>query len=248
LLCSAGREERPGLYGRLYAELFRKVPDHPSLKVDTALAINSLRGQMLFLRRFLNSDATLMEIGSGTCMLSLEAAKHVKKVYAIDVEDQTSKSARKPDNFQLIIYEGIDIPLPEGSVNIAYSNQMIEHLHPDDALALTQDIYRVLASGRHLCLLITKQAVGPLGRFQELRQRGYMLSFERIHAHGAEQSLARSRIRESLGVPGPPVSLHEVSVVCCVRVRSGSSFAAAPPQETTGGRIAVSCPFGCEVG
>ena len=147
LLRSAGREERPGLYGRLYAELFRRVPDHPSLKVDTAPAINSLRGQMLFLRRFLNSDATLMEIGSGTCMLSLEAAKHVKKVYAIDVEDQTSKSARKPDNFQLIIYEGIDIPLPEGSVNIAYSNQMIEHLHPDDALALTQDIYRVLAPG-----------------------------------------------------------------------------------------------------
>ena len=161
VLRNASREERPGLYCQVYAELFRKVPDHPSLREDTEQAARSLRTQMGFLRRFLNTDAVLMEIGSGICMLALEAAKYVGKVYALDVEDQTATTTKRPDNFELIIYDGIDIPLPEGSVDIAYSNQVIEHLHPDDASRHARDILKVLAPGGIYICATPHRFAGP---------------------------------------------------------------------------------------
>lgn len=161
VLRNASREERPGLYCQVYAELFRKVPDHPSLRENTEQAVSSLRTQMAFLRRFLTGNAVLMEIGSGICMLSLEAAKYVKKVYALDVEDQTAATTEKPDNFELIIYDGTDIPLPEGSVDIAYSNQVMEHLHPDDAARHIKEVFRALAPGGMYICTTPHRFAGP---------------------------------------------------------------------------------------
>ena len=39
------------------------------------------------------------------------------------------------------------IPVPDGSVDVAYSNQLMEHLHPDDAQAQLADIHRALGPG-----------------------------------------------------------------------------------------------------
>jgi SAM-dependent methyltransferase len=160
-LRNASREERRGLYCQVYAELFRKVPEHPSLREDTQQATSSLRTQMEFLGRFLTEDAVLMEIGSGICMLSLEAAKYVKKVYALDVEDQIAATTEKPDNFELVVYDGTAIPLPEGSIDIAYSNQVIEHLHPDDAARHARDILKVLAPGGMYICTTPHRFAGP---------------------------------------------------------------------------------------
>lgn len=36
-------------------------------------------------------------------------------------------------NFVLILSDGSNVAVPPSTVHVAYSNQLIEHLHPDDA-------------------------------------------------------------------------------------------------------------------
>jgi len=43
--------------------------------------------------------------------------------------------------------------VPPGSVTVAYSNQLMEHLHPDDAREQLRNIFEALApGGRYVCL------------------------------------------------------------------------------------------------
>jgi len=37
-----------------------------------------------------------------------------------------------PDNFDLIIYDGYNLPVEENSTDVVFSDQLIEHLHPED--------------------------------------------------------------------------------------------------------------------
>ncbi len=154
-LRESSREERSGLYASLYNELFRRVPHHSQLtqKSSPQEMSKMVSHQLQFLRRFLDKDSVFLEIGAGDCALSLAVARFVKKVFAAEVSEEISKSLTCPQNFELILIDGCNIPLPANSVNVAYSNQLMEHLHPDDALEQLENIYRILTSrGIYICI------------------------------------------------------------------------------------------------
>jgi len=146
-LRNAGREERRKLYSEVYADAFRLMPDHPVLGQSTEDLTRRALRQIAFLKRFLNKDVVMLEIGAGRCELAFEAAKYAKKVYGLDVDEKVTEALPRPGNFEFILCDGLSIPLPEASVDVAYSNQMIEHLHPDDAFDQLKSIYRILAPG-----------------------------------------------------------------------------------------------------
>jgi len=153
-LKSASKEERKKLYSECYNELFRRVPDHIQLvkKADKDLRLKEVEKKKRFLLKFLAHDSTFLEIGSGDCELSVEIAGFVKKVYAIDVSDEISKDVEKPANFELIISDGSSVDVPHESIDIAYSHQLIEHLHPEDAVDQLKGIYEALVpGGRYIC-------------------------------------------------------------------------------------------------
>jgi SAM-dependent methyltransferase len=125
---------------------------------DSARAV---RQQMFFLRRFLHRGATFLEIGPGDCSLSLEVAKFVERVYAVDVSAVATKNPVCPDNLAIIIYDGINIPIEHNTVNISYSNSVMEHLHPDDALAQLHSVYNALAPGGLYICTTPNRLYGP---------------------------------------------------------------------------------------
>jgi SAM-dependent methyltransferase len=154
-LRNAPQEERRYLYTALYDELFRRVPLHPQLmqKLSAESSNARITSQMPFVRRFIKPATTFLEIGAGDCALSLEIAKTAKKVYAVDVSEVITKDMAYPDNFQLIISDGSSVPVPANSVNVAYSNQLMEHLHPDDASLQLNNIYKALTpDGVYICI------------------------------------------------------------------------------------------------
>lgn len=153
-LRNSSRQERVHLYSDLYDELFRRVPDHPQLtiKADSTKNEKILPGLSL-LGTFLNSESTYLEIGPGDCALAFEVAKMVKKVYAVDVSSEITKDISCPDNFELILSDGCSIAVPPGSVDLAYSDQLMEHLHPEDAMEQLGNIYTALRpGGRYICV------------------------------------------------------------------------------------------------
>ena len=91
-----------------------------------------VKREIRYLQPFLRKDATFLEIGPGDCSLSFEVTKSVKKVYAVDVSDViTSNLEKTPQNFQLILSDGCSVPVGANSIDLVYSNQLMEHLHPE---------------------------------------------------------------------------------------------------------------------
>lgn len=162
-LLNSTKQERQYLYTSLYDELFTKITFHPqlSVKADPTAAAWIVAQRMQLIENFLNSELIFLEIGPGDCTLSLEIAKHVKKVYALDVSNEITKNLSLPDNFELIISDGCSVPLPENSVNVAYSHQLMEHLHPDDAVEQLQAVCRALVPGGSYICITPNKLSGP---------------------------------------------------------------------------------------
>lgn len=149
-LRTAPPETRGKVYSIVYAELFNTLPDHPqnSAPAHTGRA----EREASLLRGFLTKGATYLELGCGDALVTFEIAGQVATAYGLDVTDALIRRDEAPPNFQYLQTNGIDIPLPAASVDFVYSNQLMEHLHPDDAQAQLREVCRVLKpNGKYLC-------------------------------------------------------------------------------------------------
>ena len=152
-LRSASKIERTRLYSALYNELFQRVPNHPQLTVSPAESQQLVKMQLRLLSRFLTPESRFLEVGPGDCALSLAVAMLAKQVYAVDVSDEITQQKQTPENLQLIISDGCSIPVAPASIDLAYSHQLMEHLHPDDALEQLRNIYNALRDeGIYICI------------------------------------------------------------------------------------------------
>ena len=156
-------DERKQLYGKLYDEMYRRVPHHPQLtrKVSPAETQHFVSVQLNFLARFIDRDTTYLEVGPGDCALTFEVAKRVRKSIGIDVSAEVTSSDRRRGNLELILSDGTSIPVAAGSIDVAYSNQLMEHLHPDDARAQLVNLHRVLRPGGVYVCVTPNRLTGP---------------------------------------------------------------------------------------
>ena len=154
-LKSATKEARRTLYKEVYDELFRQVPHHPQLTARESRQRRVARSvrQVRFLRSLASGRPVFLEVGPGDCLTSLEMAKHAEAVYAVDVSREITSEIDPPKNFHLLLSDGCSIEVAAESVDLAFSNQLMEHLHPEDAVAQLRNIHRALKpSGRYLCI------------------------------------------------------------------------------------------------
>lgn len=154
-LLNSTHQERQTLYTTVYEELFKSVPDHPQLTIKSSPEESNRRitKALRHIKPFLKKETTFLEIGAGDCALSYEIAKVVKRVFAIDVSELITRSFKQPSNFKLILSDGTSIPVPENSIDVAYSNQLMEHLHPEDALEQLKNIYdAIVPGGVYICI------------------------------------------------------------------------------------------------
>ena len=165
-LRSTPRAERPAAYAAVYDELFRSIPHHPQILARAsgdfaAQRRRSVEYQWSFLKRFVGAADVFMEVGAGDCALSTRAAATARHVYAVDVSDEITRGAGRPANLEVRLTAGAAIPLPNGAVQVAFSNQLMEHLHPDDALDQLCEIWRSLSSGGVYVCITPNRLSGP---------------------------------------------------------------------------------------
>ena len=163
-LRSASKEERrAGLYAAIYQERIERIPMHPLLvrSKDEESRRRATALQLRLLTPWLTQDTVFAEIGPGDCALALAVATRVKTVYAVDVTDVLVTSLPRVDNFHLLQSDGVDVPIPPGTADLIYSNQVLEHLHPEDAGDHLQAVYAALASGGRLVCVTPNRLSGP---------------------------------------------------------------------------------------
>ncbi|MGE5095832.1 MAG: class I SAM-dependent methyltransferase [Betaproteobacteria bacterium] len=159
---ASGPEERREIFATMYDELFRLVPDHPRLLArknaqdERDLGIEWDMGQ---LNRFLSPDCVFLEIGAGDCALARRVAQRAGFVHAVDIADQTRGPL--PENVSLGLSDGRDVPVPPESVDVAFSDQLMEHLHPDDAMEQLRNIHRALRPGGVYVCITPNRLYGP---------------------------------------------------------------------------------------
>ena len=147
-------EERRHLYNLLYDELYQRLPDHPrwTVKRDPEARKRAVQEELGVLKRFLTPEMVFLEIGPGDCQLSLEVARCTRHVYAVDVSSEALSLADRLGNLETVLTDGISIPVPSSSIDLAYSNQLIEHLHPDDTRNQMASVLSVLKpGGMYIC-------------------------------------------------------------------------------------------------
>jgi len=110
-----------------------------------------------------------MEIASGDATLAVRAASYVERVYSIQV-GQSHQGVRAPCNLRPVLCDGIRIPVPEATIDIAWSGDFVDRLHADDAPIHMESVYRGLVAGGEY-LLTTQQPVA------EVRKRLFAAGF-----------------------------------------------------------------------
>lgn len=155
----AARSERPRLYGQVYDEYAEQFPE--SLPVDSVDAERIARYETAFLRRFLTPSTVMIEVGPGRCHLAFALAPLVGKIYGVDVAPVGAGTPNDPPNFALRPTDGVHMPFGDASVDLVISNQLMEHLHPDDAIAQLREIHRVLRKGGSYICVTPSRVNGP---------------------------------------------------------------------------------------
>lgn len=215
-LRSSMPEERGALYLTVYEELFRRVPSHPILfrTVKPAQRDKVIRWQLQFLKRFLKPSHSFLEIGAGDCALAMAVAKMVAKVYAVDVSAKLTDSIAPPENFELRVSDGCSVDVSDNSVDVAYSNQLMEHLHPDDALRQVHEVYRVLKPGGVYVCVTPNRLGGPYDisrHFDTVATGLHLKEYTVTDSSDLFRRVGFGRIRDYVGARGlyvrPPLTV-----------------------------------------
>ena len=246
-LREASAEERGALYGEVYDELFRRVPDHPQLarKGDPAVRAAEVARQLRVLRPFLRPNTTFIELGAGDCSLAFAVAPHVRRVVALDVSAAIVSGAEPPPNAEIVLSDGTSIPVAPRSIDVAYSHQLMEHLHPDDAAEQARNVRGSLSpSGVYVCLTPNRLS-GPhdvsagfddVATGFHLREytTGELASLLRAAGFTRVNALLRARRLVSDSVPGAAVGAVERALERLPRKHARSLAAAFPLRHVLG--------------
>lgn len=171
-------EKRREVFATMYDELFTRVPDHPRIaqkRAETAGREDRLRWNLAQLKPYLREGLTFLEVGAGDCALSARIAAQARHVYAVDISDQHQGTL--PANVQVVITDGRRIDAPSQSVDLAFSDQLMEHLHPEDAVEQLREIHRVLKPGGVYLCVTPNRVYGPsdISAFFDDEPRGFHL-------------------------------------------------------------------------
>jgi SAM-dependent methyltransferase len=162
----------------MYDELFERVPDHPrraAKRADSSAREQHIAWNLAQLAPYLAPGMTFLEVGAGDCALAARVARDAACVYAVDISDQ--RQGELPENVRVVLTDGRSIDVPAGSVDLAFSDQVMEHLHPDDAVEQLRNIHRALKPGGVYLCVTPNRVYGPsdVSAFFEDEPRGFHL-------------------------------------------------------------------------
>ena len=105
-------------------------------------------------KAYLRTEMTVADVGSGTGFIAAGLAPLVSRVHVLDGSPAMIEVARNNlssfSNIEYHIADGQSLPLPEGSVDVAFANMYLHHC-PDPQSAL-REMVRILKPGGRLVI------------------------------------------------------------------------------------------------
>jgi SAM-dependent methyltransferase len=235
-LRGASKEQRRALYSEVYREFYDRV----DLPGDAEAQRQQVPLLIQLLEPFLGGVGSFLEIGAGRCDLSREIATRVGRVWAVDAVEPEGRAEEPPVSFEFVHADRLSEVIPHGSVDLALSCHLVEHLHPEDLADHLAEVLRLLAPGGAYVVVTPSRLYGPhdvSGVFGDDLQ-GFHL-FEYLHADLAARmrragfrrvgAIRRLGVRPSRGALSLISAVERVADALPVRARR--ALAARAPRE-----------------
>ncbi|HEY6864001.1 MAG TPA: class I SAM-dependent methyltransferase [Burkholderiales bacterium] len=245
----AAPDERRRLYAQVYDELYRRVPHHPMNRPSGHPRAAGVERDLVFLRRFLRPTTAFLEIGAGDCALACRVAAVVRRVVAVDVSEEIMRLAPSAMNLERALSDGTSIPVRAGSIDVAFSDQLMEHLHPDDAAEQLRNIHRALAPGGVYLCITPNRLYGPRdisGYFDDVATGFHLREYTGGELAPLFRSVGFSRLRFYAGargwylpVPAAPVHAAETALEMLPAPARRRVAGVAPVRALLGLRVAA---------
>jgi SAM-dependent methyltransferase len=161
LRSAATVEQRRRLYGEVYDERSRRITDHPLVEraADSSAGRIAAEPQLRLLRPLLGPDVAFVEVGAGDGALAYAVAPHVRSALALDVTDVLATPDDPARGYGFRVFDGFDLGV-EG-IDVVYSNDVVEHLHPDDFADHAGAILKALRPGGTYVCVTPNRLSGP---------------------------------------------------------------------------------------
>jgi ubiquinone/menaquinone biosynthesis C-methylase UbiE len=174
-LRDAPSNQRAKVYAEVYEELFKSNLLRPSESPESRR--DYFDRQINRIPHHISPESTFLEIGGGDATMSFRVAERVRAVYDLDITDARIDFDKAPANFTFLRTDGLAIALDNDSVDIVFSDQLMEHLHPDDAQSQLKEIYRVLKPGGGYWVTTPSRITGPhdISQYFDYEARGFHL-------------------------------------------------------------------------
>lgn len=149
--------DRPRAYYEAYKELYELFPD---IATDDAEETHRVETTLGFLDPLLGDAKLVVEVGAGRCYLAKGLATRAEKVIAVDVT-LLGEPDTFPPNLEHRVFDGRMLELESNSADCVLSDNVFEHVHPDDALMQLKEMVRVTKPGGYIPILTPNAVNGP---------------------------------------------------------------------------------------
>jgi SAM-dependent methyltransferase len=162
-LKTSGLAERSAVFGDAYSELYRSLP---WLKqAETTVSETDWAIKYSYLHSLLpRAPADVLEVGSGGGGLIAYLSRTGYRCIASDVTDQRADLLiRQCPGLRWVVADAVGFAdeIPPGSQAAVISDQVVEHLHPDDVPCHFAAVWRALQPGGRYVLRVPHATAGP---------------------------------------------------------------------------------------
>jgi SAM-dependent methyltransferase len=159
-MLTADRSSRGALYAAAYEEVLRRS-DEDIHDRQSEMASDHAQATFTALRRYVKPGRRVVELGPGSGRVSVLLCSIADHVTMVDVRSTLAAGTAHLPNLSLVVTDGVSARLPQASVDVAFADQLIEHLHPEDALGVHSDIFNALVPGGLLICYTPNRVLGP---------------------------------------------------------------------------------------
>ena len=215
-ILSCTKDVRPDVCASAYADLFAAFPDHSVFVSDEErIRIGKLNAGMV--APLLKAQSDVLEVGCGRGDVLLELARLGHRCTgtepSVDMIELCSKEVKVLRGF------ADRLEFPDASFDLVFSQQVVEHLHPDDVPSHFQEAFRVLRLDGVFAVETPNPTTGP----QDI-SRGFTRTAQGLHLKEWSvgellREFQRAGFRHVQGLLAPPVLarraawLHKLSRV-----------------------------------
>lgn len=142
-------------YNAFYAFIRRNDP--------AKTTFGSSAAQIRLLHSFFDHK-TVVDYGCGYGESTVAISETANHVYGVDIAADVIEMAKRcttPKHVNFLTVEEMDEIIPNGSVDVFYSSNVFEHMHPTDLLVHLEIAWRKLRSGGHYMTFTPHAFSGP---------------------------------------------------------------------------------------